>query len=189
MHDKKVLAIFILGVLLCGGWGIIPVSAAFGQDVFGSEWMSGIYFTDPAFLSPEWKAAPVSTTFTDPTFLSKDWAVPNLNNPSATGSLVSPYTSSPDLSLLYTDPSFFSPDWKVPAISPIADPTFLSPNWTVPAITPVADENFMSPNWSVPAVIPFGYGNIPDNWPYTKPDPFKSDSQFGPEWHLTGNIF
>jgi hypothetical protein len=189
MSKKKILAILFLAALVCGGWGIVAVSAASGQDVFGSDPLSGTFFTDPTFLSKDWKAAPVTSTFADPAFLSKDWAVPNLNSPSATGSLISPYSSSPDLALLTADPSFFSPGWKVPVVSPLADPTFLLPNWTVPTITPVADKNFASPNWSVPTVVPFGYGSLPADWPYTTPDPFKGDSQFGPEWHLGGYLF
>jgi hypothetical protein len=189
MSKKNIFAILFLAALVCSGLGIVAVSAASGQDIFGSDPMSGAFFTDPAFLSKDWKAAPVTSTVADPAFLSKDWAVPNLNRPSATGSLISPYASSPDLSLLYADPSIFSPGWKVPTISPLADPTFLLPNWTVPTITPVADKNFASPNWLVPAIIPFGYGSLPANWPYATPDPFKGDSQFGPEWHLGGYLF
>ncbi|HTY14095.1 MAG TPA: hypothetical protein VMC42_00120 [Methanoregulaceae archaeon] len=181
MDKKKILLITLLALLVSGGFGTIPALAASGQDVFGSEWMSGVYFTDPSFLSPDWKAPAVTSTFADPAFLSKDWAVPNLNNPSAAG--------SPDLSRLTADPSFLSSGWKVPTVSPIADPGILSPNWTVPTITPVADSKFTSANWSVPAVVPFGYGSLPANWPYATPDPFKGDSQFGPEWHLSGYLF
>ena len=198
MHGKKILIIMLLAVLFCAGWGIVPVAAS-EQDVFGSEWMSGVYFTDPSFLSPNWTAPAVTSSFADPSFLSKDWTVPNLNAPSATGS-----SSSPDLALLYTDPSFFSSGWKVPTVSPLADPTFTSPNWTVPTITPFADQNFESANWSVPSIsnadplLQVYIYNPGSADPFTVPDqsqknnlpsydPFASSP--GPGWTTGGYLF
>ena len=124
MDTKKIFLIPLLALLVFGSIGIIPALAASGQDAFASDPFSGAFFTDPGFLSPDWKAPSVTSTFADPTFLSKDWAVPNLNKPSAAGS----------------------------SFTPMADPTFLYSNWTVPTITPFADSKFTSSNWSVPAL-------------------------------------
>ncbi len=195
MYNRKMITILIFGVLLLGTSGVVTVSAASGQSVFGSGDMGASYFTDPSFLSPDWSAAPVTSTFADPSFLSKDWTVPNLNSPS---------TTSPDLSLLYADPSFFSPGWKVPIVSPFADPTFTSPNWTVPTITPFADQNFENANWSVPAIssadplLQVYIYNPGSSSPFTVPDqsqknnlpsydPFASNP--GPGWTTGGYLF
>src|SRR5271157_5301277 len=98
MHNTKMLTILILGVLLLGSSGIITVSAASGQSVFGSGDMGASYFTDPSFLSPDWSAAPVTSSFADPSFLSPNWSA-------------APVTSS------FADPSFLSPDWSVPNLN------------------------------------------------------------------------
>ncbi len=169
MDNKKLLLIPLLALLVFGGFGTIPVLAASGMDVFGSDPYSGAFFTDPGFLSPDWKAPAVTSTFADPAFLSKDWAVPNLNSQSVTGSA--------DLSRLYADPFFLSPGWKVPSVSPLADPGFLYPNWSVPTITPFADSKFMSSNWSVPALSSAdSLLQVYDYYPGTT-DPFRVPDQ------------
>jgi hypothetical protein len=166
MNNKKFLLIPLLALFVFGCLGIIPVSAASTQDVFGSDAFSGAFFTDPGFLSPDWKAPAVTSTFADPSFLSKDWAVP----------VISPIA----------DPGFLYSNWTVPTITPFADSKFTQANWSVPALSS-ADSLLQVYNYYPGTSDPFRVPDQSQKNSLPSYDPFASNPGAG--WTTGGFLF